>query len=1007
MSADFWKDEVKQYDRDLSNFKSDIIDYWKLNYQDEEFGDEKDTISQIETLIGKPIEKVSAKDILDVMIGGIKPDHNAGIDYWQAVVTRITGGKLDYVGNDIYHPASEFNEFVRDLRGQEVRDLTTDERLEMDNLYAMFIGDMKTINDDILKAYPDIDSLMMMTPYYASERAKDITEMIDQYKKLGFDLSNGLANASVLRTMFSVQTLLGSIALSHYWHDAMIETRVRTPKEIQNDKNLGVNRISEVEATKDPEISKGVNKIFLRSFLSLLDPAMEIADYNSILNGVFGKDTVRPFDAPLKANSVLFQGRNMAIMRADEASNETKIKAHKTLVAAGEKLAKVGIKAEGAQPGYSHREKLTFLSADGKHDIMINPTSSMYRDLLKKQKAGTITKEEEAIKEWADAYTDFLYASMPMSKATGNEYMYHVEYHDKSTAEKLRAEEAKLAGTGNYVSRKVKAFISTQFYNSYSNTTYGNIHGGAMDSGGKLITFKNYVENAMAHYQTGGFGKGIGAIIALKRHLEKEKTIVMKLFHGKEKLDRKGQVIIRDKKRGLISGLNPNYDADKSSEDIVRSSIDYLIQLSFEAHLEDGLHLVRFSEDYYRYFGKQRKPMLADYVKQFNDLHLYNIAPDSNLGPVWSMYLKWFVEFTGISYMAANIKASVVNLFAGVTQNIRELGFRKATIGFLRIFSGMHINTDDGWKTAFMGTKIIRFMKKRGIITFEQDWSDSKSGKFLTSLKKVAFVFTTFVELVNHGVTIAGSMTQEQWDAIENDGSVTDANKNIAPSRDKVLSYIGKAQLIHGSYHHRGKRIVSATAEGRVFVQLRTWFFDAFQLHGEKEWTDQISGGTQKKGIIRSLSAAPKMAKFLARAATFNNVEAEKAWNSMSVVDRMNLQKLARELFMTILTLVAVAGLGGDDKEKKKYSRLWADIGAVYDINTYMFMFKSPFPVFSKFVDILQALKEVQNVAAGDPTVYKKDNSNGDAGDWLLPRYVVKTVVPKSLSDAYKLANQN
>ena len=703
-----------------------------------------------------------------------------------------------------------------------------------------------------------------------------------------------------------------------------------------------------------------INKYWIRALSEVLDPD-SIQNLEKYFGDIFGEKMVRPDLSPQDVQSHLFALRNSLLQDASYNAHQ-----ERTVIAARmqpiyNKLRKLGVKGH----------EITYLNKNKpKGTFFINPDSDAYKNL------GT-SEKDLAIKEFADAYSELIqtYATLEMHDDLP-EKMYQAVFTEMDIFEMKK----KFGAIDTFLEK------STGSTPLYDNIHSGTIHNGLMLS---LREYRNALQQELASKK-----------ITSREYYKKMKAEIekcRKMYAGNEKLDAIKAPIVRMTTDSMLHNLQFKED-HTSSEDLFVSSDMYLNQLAWMSATERVMDIVKFTTDF---MTRNDKPLLAMFSNTVTRYQLYNQSPESKLPPTLGRWLRFMNAWTALRYLALNLPATVFNFSAGLTQNIRDLGWRATARGLARTFQGIKLmkpTKDNIFEHMMMNNKASAIMKTYGLVEIQKEWNTSSASEFFGKIKQFLYSPIAFVEYFNHSVTMAGLMSNAEWKAYSNDGKIVDKANALTTHQMIALQY--RANKIHGSYNMWAKRMIGTTPEGQTVVMLKTWLIDLWAEHFQQERyvaaVDERrtgllrSGGKAAKSTIKALETLVKE-----RDAT----KAKAHFDSLSTADKEGLHRLTREgIMMMAIGLVLMGMKGGDnDPDRKRLRRIWGDVGYVYDLTNLQFLFKNTIPTFGTINDMLELVKQIFFNLTGQSHVYQKNGEYGKAGDSTLPKYFVSILPMQSL----------
>jgi hypothetical protein len=884
----------------------------------------------IERITGKQIQLADSKEF-EIMAAGFTPIPGNNDYVYNEQFARVPYAGAMEPGFQMIRPIDK-DTFSKDRVGIRYIDLIQND--ENENLakkvtkeYQEYLSDMIESAKLLSNRYTDESKLELLDKDAAVDIANDLSRLKAKYNSRGMNMKS-----DSLAYFDTVDTIITSYATAHLF-----------TQEIKN----------EVDSKNDK------NRVFIKALHEIFDPrdVKDLTTHNSWV----GKDNViAPFAAHLKSGSAAVALRNQIIQRAEFEANNAQAEIKHLLSPIYKKLKDLKVT----------KKEMTDMDTNTSVFYFVHPSGPGYPASENYQKLkGKTDEKSKAIIEFADTYASLLNNYAPKEVIATGEKMFQVNYAE---------------ATGTELSKKLGWFTAFM-HQFFGQSKYDRLHI-MVPEFDEPVTLKNYKRTLKERQKIGGADKKSKRQYYLA--LRKATETARKMYDSTSPMDAANEPIIRTDAKSMFHSLYKE-DSGTRSRDIFTPAMHFLHQGAFVRALGDNLLVMEFTENYATTYNAKGKNV-ARFIKQLNDWQLYGIKPESKLPHNVEIVTKFLIEYTGLKFMALNFGAATMNLFGGITQNVRDLGFRKTFIGVMRTFGSVKPGTN--WKTAFLDSKIVNIMQQQRILEINHDWTTADSSDNYGFIKQLLFSPTAFVEFFNHSMTIAGSMSQKQWDAYKHDGTVKDGHKGM--TADQIIKLISEAQDIHGSYHRLAKRIAASTTEGRAIMQLRTWMFDIYDVHAMSE---RFAGTSDKKlkGIVRTVGdiggGTFKYLEVLAKEK--DHEKAKKMFYALKPVDQENLRKLAREATMMLLISMLIAGFGDDDKETyTSLNRMWGDVAVVYDIDNYIYTFQGGLPVFSTIVDALKMMKGLAENGFYGPLVYEKDTKYGKKGDSKVPMMVVNTL---------------
>nr|WP_298656554.1 hypothetical protein [uncultured Flavobacterium sp.] len=344
-------------------------------------------------------------------------------------------------------------------------------------------------------------------------------------------------------------------------------------------------------------------------------------------------------------------------------------------------------------------------------------------------------------------------------------------------------------------------------------------------------------------------------------------------------------------------------DKDRGySKDFYKAAQMFISDYTHTKHLSKLTPLIDSIELLNKYgFGEQMaKPNVVKWIQDWKDLHLFKNEKQGQLGPEVDALLRTLRKATSLAVMSFNIPAAGWNLATGIYNNIRNESFALQKKGTERLFLGLDRSKFKGYNK-----KAANIIEKYQAVA-----SDYNSNPKLTGGKiwdKLAHGLTREAEYVIQGSMFLGQLTDEEWNAFDDEGNLKYRSKEKA-IKQKMIKYKNRVSDIQGKYNQKDVRNYMLTEFGKSASQFKNWLPDALRIRfGDKYLTTELDekgnkvvvekGGTFR-GPIKELYDSFKQ-------------EGPKAiWNNKNAM--ANLKGA-----MTVAALLSIQ-LGGDDDEKNR-----------------------------------------------------------------------------------------
>ena len=229
---------------------------------------------------------------------------------------------------------------------------------------------------------------------------------------------------------------------------------------------------------------------------------------------------------------------------------------------------------------------------------------------------------------------------------------------------------------------------------------------------------------------------------------------------------------------------------------------------------------------------------------------LYNKNLDKDIEGLWQGG-NFLMDAAALRWLGLSVKGATANLTAGIAADFIHYPIEMMK-GAGRLFGEVHIaKTDEDKKIAVFNNmkKLSNLLGYLHIATIVEEALSGGLKKYENKLRQGAFVLIEVVEVINQGLIIAGSMTKEEWDSLDNEGKPIAGKTPISENRKNVLKI--KAQNVHGAYGI-DKAGYNSYMVGRLIGFLRfPWMYRAFVNLWGGENTDFT--GQYTVGIVQGM----------------------------------------------------------------------------------------------------------------------------------------------------------
>jgi hypothetical protein len=304
----------------------------------------------------------------------------------------------------------------------------------------------------------------------------------------------------------------------------------------------------------------------------------------------------------------------------------------------------------------------------------------------------------------------------------------------------------------------------------------------------------------------------------------------------------------------LTNKFNKPRDKSRSySKDFYKAAHSFIDDYTHVKHMSPILPYIQSIEHLNRlgFAEHAKKENVAEWVKQWTDLHIFKKEKVGALGPELDTFFKVMRRLTSLSTMAFNIPAGGWNLAMGIYNNIRSETAEIEAKGLSRLFGGV----DRGGYGAY-NRKANEILKKYQVVSIDYD-SNPKLGskKIFDSL---AHGVTRAGEYTIQGSLFLGLMTDKEYDSFEfrkNKDGVEELHLkegvDAEAIKKKFIEYKNRISDIQGKYSEKDRRNFQAGEFGKAVLQFRLWALDWLKERFGKRYID--SNGNVKMGSWRRL----------------------------------------------------------------------------------------------------------------------------------------------------------
>jgi hypothetical protein len=677
------------------------------------------------------------------------------------------------------------------------------------------------------------------------------------------------------------------------------------------------------DAAKDAKLDQLKKQIAYRMFVERKE---ELKDYKKFVEEQANKKDIAAKDVLMKTLSHMTENQpelqkfskmfddSYFDMQSDRYDLKTQL----------EKLGKDVVREKNKQIGITGKLLDTFSSDSTKYfDFVEHPDGRYY------------TLEEAAEKNFTSAQTKFLKFMLNLNDLRNkqledmgiDEVNNDVLKVDKGVREAFKTEGI-LQAFSSYIGNGFNVRNVRINYNGVP-TAYGDIEQDLIKKS-KTLADKTKALGQMAYYQ-------LQARRQLKKGVnvdEKENPLEIKET-GEYNLSTDGR---------LKSKFNKPRDKSRGySKDFYKAAHTFIDDYTHVKHMSALLPYIQSIEHINKVGYKEHgvKNNVAEWVKQWTDLHIFKKNKQGALGPELDVAFKYLRKLTSLMVMAFNVPAAAWNAAMGTYNNIRQESLKEQLKGSGRLL-----------KDGVLNKKAVDILKKYQVVSLDYD-SNPKlyAGRLFDML---AHGLTRAGEYYIQGSIFLGYLTDEEYNSFEYK-DVNGVKELVVKDgvdekalKDKLISYKNRVSDIQGKYSDKDRRNYMAGEFGKLVGQFRTWLPDAFKQRFGEEYIDR--DGVVHKGSYRA---------FIGQG--FADLKADIREKGIKGLTE-NKEAMANLKGLMVVAAFMSLRLGGsdDDKRRKKGDLIDQALGNLlyaFDIDQLKFMVKNPIAAqatVSKFVNVME-----------------------------------------------------
>lgn len=391
----------------------------------------------------------------------------------------------------------------------------------------------------------------------------------------------------------------------------------------------------------------------------------------------------------------------------------------------------------------------------------------------------------------------------------------------------------------------------------------------------------------------------------------------------------------------LRSKFNKPRDPGRGySKDFYAAAHSFIDDYTHTKHMGPILPYIQSIEHLNRFGYKEHgvKNNVAEWAKEWTDLHIFKKEKPGKLGPELDAFFKLMRKLTSLNVMAFAYKAGGFNIAMGVYNSIRQESLKEQTIGIKRLVSD--------------NQKAQDIVKKYHAVSIDFE-SNPKlhAGKFFDFL---AHGLTRYGEYFVQSSIFLGLMNDDEFNSFEYKTNADGIKELVVkPGVDekelekKVRSYITRIANTQGRYSEKDRRNYQNGEFGKVMAQFRVWLPDAFKQRFGKEYIDsygQVHKGSYRAAVDRG----------------FGELIADIKKDGIKGLVKSKEGMANIKGLMTIAAFMSLRLAGGDDDKRKKgdaIDQAMSNLLFIFDVDNLKFTVETPaaaLGTLNKFVKVMQ-----------------------------------------------------
>ncbi len=430
---------------------------------------------------------------------------------------------------------------------------------------------------------------------------------------------------------------------------------------------------------------------------------------------------------------------------------------------------------------------------------------------------------------------------------------------------------------------------------------------------------------------------------------------------------------------------------------------------------------------------------ITKWLRTWGEYQLYGIKPDQAImgSREWESAIHFALRANSLNKIAFSLVTQVNNFAIGQTLNlVREPRAYAKGLGRLFKDGKVHKNL---WKAR-------RILQRYGLATivdefvFDQIDKELKIlGVDITAVENVGYSFMDITEKLNQFPIFAGLMTDEEWNAYDDNGKIIDEKANKHMSEYKAQLVATRTQDIHGDYSTINASPWMLHNFGRAVWQFKKWLPAMVWSHFAPYHIDRNM--TVRSGLFPTFDLLTRIVRYNVTAVAERQEKRERIirkaieedkfdsntffgttqdyfhelvkeangrrikYKDLSPSDRRNATSLVLELMIAITNrVISLTLLGGDDDEYKSFglrmftnlfNRFQGDVFYVYKFENWEYLTENMVPLTSLLIESGKFIVDFQYWLRSlwDPNMKSKANYQRDT-------FYSKQGMPKFTVDA-------